>query len=177
MICQKCGNEIPGEAIFCPKCGEKANNTLNNSANNDLNLNKNEAAEEKSIGKTLRLVGSIIVAVIIIFLLIKEYSDPYRNILNIDNMRDAYALAQEVIIENISTPSSAKFPDFTPDYVTQGTEHIEYDGQEFYVHTVSAYVDYQNLFGTEVRSNFVIKVGRPIGESSDNYYYEIVSID
>ena len=151
MFCTKCGSQIQEEEKVCPKCGT----TVEVSSVETAPVSKpDEVPVQKTKSHTLKTAIKVIFAIIVVVVAIKAYSDPYRNILNVDDMREAYELAQEVVLDNISTPKSAQFPPFAPEYVTQTPTYIEYNGEEFYLYTVSAYVDFENMFGVEVRADY-----------------------
>ena len=38
-----------------------------------------------------------------------------------------------------------------------------------------SYVDFKNIFGTDSRNEYVVKIGLPTNKENDNYYYEIIS--
>lgn len=138
-----------------------------------------EKAEESQNTKKATGYGRIIRRCIYIAVLLLGacYSlNPDNNILNINSMRKAYSYAQEVIQDELLSPSSAVFPEFEPEFVTQRTKTIVHEGIEFRVHTVTAYVDSDNAFGANVRSNFVVEIGFPTDGYSDMVYYNIISL-
>ena len=139
-----------------------------------------EKAEECQNAKMKTNYGRIIRRCIYIAILLLGacYSlNPDNNILNINSMRKAYSYAQEVIQDELLSPSSAVFPKFEPEFVTQRTKTIVHEGIEFRVHTVTAYVDSDNAFGAHVRCNFVVEIGFPTDGDSDMVYYNIISLE
>ena len=86
------------------------------------------------------------------------------------------ATAQEVIQDELLSPNSAVFPKFEPEFVTQRTKTVVYEGVEYNVYTVTAYVDSDNAFGTSIRSSFVVEIGFPTERDDGVYYYNIVSL-
>ena len=102
--------------------------------------------------------------------------NPDNNILGIHGMRKAYASAQEVVQSELISPNSAVFPTFEPEFVTQKTKKVTYEGVEYKVYTVTAYVDSHNAFGTLVRNSFEVEIGFSTGGDDDAYYYNIVSL-
>ena len=126
--------------------------------------------------KGVRIVRRAIYIIIMILGLLYTL-DPYNNIIGIREMRKAYALSQEVILDELMTPRSAIFPKFKPEFVTQRTKIVSHEGIEYRVHTVSAYVDADNLFGVSVRQKYVVEIGFPEDSSVDGYYYRLISIE
>lgn len=128
-----------------------------------------------SIMNILKVLWKVICAIIIILGLLYQM-DPYHNIINIKNMRKAYSCAQEVISDNILV-KEYEFPQFDPEFVTQRTNTIVHEGNEYRVHTVSSYVYAENVFGVMMRTDYIIEIGFPTDSDVDGYYYEIISIE
>ncbi|MGM9652285.1 MAG: zinc-ribbon domain-containing protein [Eubacteriales bacterium] len=165
MKCRYCGAEMEDAALFCEKCGTPSG--------------KEKAAVQKQpvrFGKILKGLLTLILGVLILWGVVYQLN-PDNNILGIEDMRKSYEIAQQVILEELSTPSTAEFPKFDPEFVTQRAERIEYEGYEFRVRTVTAYVDYQNLFGASVRGRYQVLIGLPTSSTADVYYYEIVYLE
>lgn len=174
MNCKSCGNEISEGAAFCSKCGTPIEqSTVDIEVQTEQTDTPAEAVRPKiSLWKIIRYA---ILAIAIVFG-IGRALDPYSNILHIDEMRESYKCAQEVILDNLST-TVAEFPPFEPDFVTQRAETVEYEGEEYMVRTVTAYVEAENIFGTMMKCNFVIEIGLPVDPSVDNYIYTIIELD
>lgn len=77
-----------------------------------------------------------------------------------------WVLATNEVKENLKAPSTAEFPST---YNSQGVE-ITCDGIDYYV---SSYVDSENSFGANLRTNFVVT----IGESNGEYYVKNIFFD
>lgn len=165
MFCKHCGNELPNGSAFCTNCGAEASGHTS-PANTPF----------KKISRAVSEIFFTIVGLLIIAGVIYA-ANPDNKIVGIKDMRESYSCAKEVILDCIETPSTAKFPRFEPEFVTQNYETVIADGEEYRVRTVSAYVDADNWFGTRVRAYFVVKIGLPKNSSSDYYYYEIIEWD
>jgi len=137
-------------------------------ANNTGDLNSLLSNVKKVLGVLWRGAKIILVIVVILYSL-----DPYRNIINIKDMRKAYHYSKEVISEEILA-KEYEFPKFEPDFATQRTKTIEHEGVEFDVHTVTAYVYIENAFGTMVRNDYEVEIGFPKDKDVDGYYYRII---
>ena len=61
----------------------------------------------------------------------------------------AYVMAQDFVSNQLKAPSTAKFPTYSKNYVTDLGE-----GK----YTITAYVDAQNSFGAMMRNNFICTV-------------------
>lgn len=194
MFCHHYGKEIEDHARLCQHCGtpiNEATSYLPKVSHDGCQPSGNKETQESSVPNKvvegnvkkrhpIRTVLYVILALILIpagFLQIKNMMDPYSNILGIEDMRKAYSYAKAVITEELTTPKSAEFPDFSPDYVSQRSEELEHEGLIFNVYTVSAYVDADNAFGTPIRGNFTVKIGLPEDKDSTQYYYEITAFD
>lgn len=171
MNCKSCGSELSDDAVFCSKCGTPVEQPA---AVEDIPVDPQaEAVHPKtSLWKIIRYV---ILAIAIIFG-IGRALDPYSNIMYIDEMRESYKCAQEVILDNLST-TVAEFPPFEPDFVTQRAEKIEYEGEEYMVRTVTAYVEAENIFGAMMKCNYVVEIGLPVDRTVDNYIYTIIELN
>ncbi len=138
-------------------------------------MNLEDILEDLDLKKILKAVLSVIVAGLAIWVVIYA-TNPDNNILGIKYMRDSYKYAKEVISEEcLLSPVSAKFPAFEPEFVTQRSSTVEYEGIEYDVRTVTSYVDAKNAFGTKVRYKYQVKIGLPKNSDGDTlYYYEII---
>lgn len=185
MYCTRCGKELSDDMQFCVNCGKRVEEMVtevpqdkNATVGNTIpDTNHVETKSENKILKNLLNVVKAVVCIIAVIAAVRYFSDPYRNVLDIDNKRKAYQASQEVIRDQIYTPKSAEFPKFDTQYVSHGSELVEFDGQECWGYTVTAYVDYDNVFGVEVRSDYQVLIGFPKGGDSDGYYYEVVYFD
>ena len=182
MYCRKCGNELQSDSKFCTNCGAAVEEETAAAASNEVTYNPfltnpiySKVYKKASIISKIKIIGGVLVAIILILAFIKS-CDPYGNILGIDDMRKCYSFAKEVICDEIIyTPSSAKFPSFKPEFVTQRSDEIEYNGHTYHVHTVTSYVEYDNAFGVSIRSEYQIKIGLCFEKGyTDDYYYEII---
>lgn len=186
MTCQKCGAEIGEMDKVCGKCGlpvEQDTNTQNMEKSVSIQNPTYNGAQSvaqpftvRKIGKILKQIASLVIAIVFIVVVVKA-NNPDNNILGIKSMREAYRISQDVIRDYIDTPKTAKFPKFEPEFVTQLTEDIFYEGEKYRTHTVSAYVDYDNIFGVNVRSKYVVKIGFAEAGDYDDYFYEICEFD
>lgn len=192
MFCIHCGKEVEDHAKLCQYCGKPLNeNTSSKPSHAGVQPGYNAEPQENSVPNAvaegsvkkrhpIRTILYVLLALILIpagILQIKNMMDPYSNILGIEDMRKAYSYAKAVITEELTTPKSAEFPDFSPDFVSQRSEELEHEGILFNVYTVSAYVDADNAFGTPIRGNFTVKIGLPENKDSTQYYYEITAFD
>jgi len=202
MYCKYCGKEISDNATFCRYCGKEMQTTSRRTADRNTvdygtesmrteyktidsenryssrNGGDKYACQEetkKQSPKVSQIVWQIVWSVFLLCGMLYA-TNPDNNILGIHGMRKAYATAQEVVEAELLSPRSAVFPRFEPEFVTQGTKKVTYEGVEYEVYTVSAYVDAHNAFGTLVRYRFVVEVGFPTGVDHDGYYYNIVSL-
>lgn len=171
MNCKKCGYEMSEDAAFCSKCGTPIEQpTVEPEVLTEQTETQAKAIRPKiSLWKVIRYA---ILAIAIIFG-IGRMLDPYSNILGIEDMRESYECAQEVILDNLNT-TVVKFPPFEPDFVTQRGETVEFEGEEYTVRTVTAYVEAENIFGTMTKHNFVVEIGLPVDPTIDNYIYTII---
>lgn len=134
-------------------------------------LNKN--APQKSVGKKIfKIIWSLIIIGLMVFGIIYRLN-PDNNILGIEQMREAYSWAQEAISQAIYTPSTAKFPEFTSDFIISDQKTITYEDTKYRIYLINAYVDSQNTFGAMERSYFLVSIGLPVTQSSDGVYYNV----
>lgn len=116
----------------------------------------------------------VVIGIIVIMAFVRSMN-PDNSIVGIDSMREAYSAATEVVAEQFSSETEMDFPKFNKDFIIGHFEELTYEGEEYHVYTVSSYVDFKNIFGTDSRNEYVVKVGLPTTKENDNYYYEIVS--
>lgn len=172
MYCNYCGQPIEDDSAFCNKCGRPIGQPKETVLEN-MPQTQTQRTKKKPKKSLFGRLVKVVLAVIAVFAFLRSIN-PDNNILNIDSMREAYALSQEVIKEEILTPQSAEFPAFEPEFVTQRYEVITYEGIEFQVYTVTAYVECENAFGTMIRADYVVEIGFPSDSSIDSIYYNIV---
>jgi len=173
MFCTSCGQELDANCTVCSNCNTPIPNT---STPPEPNTSQNEGtpAHKKKKSPFRKLIYAVL-AVIIILAFVKSL-DPYRNILNVDTLREAYACSQEVICDDVLLdPSSAVFPKFEPDFVTQVSVPLTYEGMEFNLYTVTAYVDTNNAFGSTFRMDYTVEIAFPTDGDTENYIYNIIS--
>lgn len=141
----------------------------------------NNMFEDSQVNKKTRsqfsIIKSIIYVLIVVIAIIAFISNlnPDNSIVGIDSMREAYKVATEVVTEQFSSETELEFPKFDKNFIMGHYEELKYEGEEYHVYTVSSYVDFKNIFGTDSRNEYVVKVGLPTNKENDNYYYEIVS--
>lgn len=128
----------------------------------------------KSKFSFIKCILYVVIGIIVIAAFIKSIN-PDNNIVGIDSMREAYETATDVVANEFSSETEMDFPKFNKDFIIGHFEELTYEGEEYHVYTVSSYVDFKNLFGTDSRNEYVVKIGLPTNKENDNYYYEIVS--
>ncbi len=205
MYCKYCGSQIQDQSRFCHYCGRElkrlkqgtdiqAPNLLENELDEvevPINAHK-ERAPKRNYGsysgryerntqqeaqQKPRITGKKILYFLYgLFLLGALFysSNPDNNILNIEDMRKAYKYATEVLEEEVLN-TDHEFPKFEPKFVDQQSRKIVYKGDDYRVYTVSAYVYKENLFGTRMKTRYVVEIGFPTNENVDGIYYNIVS--
>lgn len=128
----------------------------------------------KSKFSFIKRILYVFIGVIVIMAFIRSIN-PDNSLVGIDSMREAYTAATEVVADQFSPETEMDFPKFNKDFIIGHFEELTYEGEEYHVYTVSSYVDFKNIFGTDSRNEYVVKVGLPTNKENDNYYYEIVS--
>ena len=73
---------------------------------------------------------------------------------------EIYNITKDIIRDDLTTPSTAKFPAFNMKFISYNNS----------VYTVSAYVDHDNLMGATVRSYFTVE----ITEIENGFRYKIL---
>lgn len=116
----------------------------------------------------------VVIGIIVIMAFVRSIN-PDNSIVGIDSMREAYSAATEIVSKQFSSETEMDFPKFNKDFIIGHFEKLTYEGEEYHVYTVSSYVDFKNIFGTDSRNEYVVKVGLPTNKENDNYYYEIIS--
>lgn len=203
MYCKYCGTPVDNQTTFCSNCGRRiarsntdyVNVQSNGDNDHDLVTTGHTSKQRCSTAERRPNVGNgafeaqkqsgsngrnrparkiLHIIYIVILICAALYSlNPDNNLLNIHDMRKAYACSKEVITDCILTPTY-KFPKFDADFVNQRPKKEVHDGVEYRVFTVSAYVDIANIFGTLVRSDYIVDIGFPTDQDIDGIYYEIV---
>lgn len=157
MKCNHCGLELTDLTLPCPNCGTYP--TENAPRNQKEPVTKNKIA---------RIVLSTIILLVIAGVMLHRCSTDW-------NREEAYYYAQDVISDQLLSPSSAVFPEYDSSFVSHTSETVKLDGEEYDIYTVTAYVDSQNVFGVLIRSEYQVAIG--LSKHSDMYYYEIVYFD
>lgn len=89
----------------------------------------------------------------------KEENSDTLNVIDENEKATCWVLAQEVVLEHLKSPSTAKFPT----YNNNDIEYL-YSGNTY---TVFGYVDAQNSFGATIRTNFcVVMEKNGVGENA-----------
>ena len=120
----------------------------------------------------VKIIIYIVVGIIAVMAFFRSIN-PDNNILGIENMREAYGYAKEVVQDSFI--SKVKFPKFKSEFITDKRESITYEGQEYRLYTVKSYFDMKNMFNVEIRDEYIITIGLPVNNDVDTYYYEVVA--
>lgn len=134
-----------------------------------------EVNEQENIQKKkpsyIKTVLYIIVGIIAVMAFVRSLN-PDNNIIGIDGMREAYKVAEQVIEDEFTT--EVKFPKFKAKFIPQRYEKFTYNDEEYHLYTIKSYFNVKNIFNTDIRDEYVIKIGLPVNKDAD-YYYEFVS--
>lgn len=141
---------------------------------NNLVENTQITQPEKRKIPIIKIILYVFVGIILVMAFLRSLN-PDNNIIGIDGMREAYSLATEVVTEQFVTGTETDFPKFNTDFILGRFEDLTYEGEVYHVYTISSYVDFKNIFGTDSRNEYVLKIGLPANKENDNYYYEFVS--
>lgn len=138
----------------------------------DSNIEANgQVSTQKKKPGYLKIILYIIIGIIAVAAFVKELN-PDNNIIGIDGMREAYKVATQAIENEFST--EVKFPKFKSEFIPNRYEDFTYGGEKYHLYTINSYFKVKNIFNTEMRDEYVIKVGLPVNKDAD-YYYEFVS--
>lgn len=113
-----------------------------------------------SIGKALAIVGGIWALVFILWKC-NAWLDADNTSTSTHNSLNAtcYYYSQRLVKEKLKSPKSAEFPSYSDSFAKKNGNTI----------TISAYVDAENSFGANVRTNYAatieIKDGKPVSGS------------
>ena len=134
---------------------------------NKINAANKKSAEEKgkthsdTSQKSANILGVIL---LIVAAFIGSGSDPKPEDMTAEELSAAcedkimaYVMAQQLVKQNLKSPSTAEFPSYSG--VT-----VIYAGE--CVHKVSAYVDSQNAFGAVIRTPFSVELKNNIVEET-----------
>lgn len=199
MFCKYCGYQISDAAVYCSHCGKKLTGSVGNRERNTQVEHSEETtpevgsvvtepthkAEEKayrgkySSKKTQKKTSRIILRCIYVAFLIcvtLYVSNPDNNLLNIRDMRKAYTYSQEVVKEEFTTPN-CEFPKFDADFVNQRSKLVEFEGDEYRVYTVTAYVYAETVFGTQLRWQYSVDIGFATESGNDDIYYNLLYLE
>jgi hypothetical protein len=133
--CRSCGNAVSARAKTCPSCGEPT-----------------VSKGQKLLGCLVLLIGTPLLMIGCFAVMAKSVKDiklpPPTPWQERDDWSMALVQAQDAIRAKLKAPSSAKFASALWDGA-QG--HVTRDGQRY---TVNSWVEAQNSFGAQLRSNF-----------------------
>lgn len=136
---------------------------------NDVITNEQNLLPKKK-PSTIKIILYIFVGIIAVLAFIRSLN-PDNNIIGIDGMREAYGVAKQVIQEEFTT--DVKFPKFKSEFIPNRYEKFTHESKEYHLYTVNSYFNVKNIFNTDVRDEYVIKIGLPVDKDGD-YYYEII---
>lgn len=136
--CSECNTKISDLATNCPKCGAPV----------DLVKIKNK--KNKTTTGCLIIIGVIMMISVVSAIFTPENSKTTEStketeiIEDEDKSLEAYVFSQQVVEENLKSPSSAEYPTFSDISVKK----------EGNIYTINAYVDSQNSFGAMIRNKY-----------------------
>ena len=144
--CKECGKKVWDKAESCPNCGYKTT------------LEDVELAFNKSCKRTRWKIAILLAVASIVFFLISslfdgttsrpsEYEIQQRD--RIFALKSAYSDAKTSALQQLKSPSTAKFADFS---------ELKYHNQGDTLYTLHSWVDSQNSFGAMIRTDFKFKV-------------------
>lgn len=200
MFCKYCGYQISDSAVYCSHCGKKLASSVGN-RERDIKVEHSEEtvpavgsvvaestrkaeeiayrgkyfSSEKTRKKAIRIILRCIYAAFLICICL-YVSNPDNNLLNIHDMRKAYTYSQEVVKEEFTTPN-CEFPRFDADFVNQRSKLIEFEGDEYRVYTVTAYVYAETVFGTQLRWQYSVDIGFATENGNDDIYYNLIYLE
>lgn len=200
MFCKYCGYQISDSAVYCSHCGKKLASSVGDRERYSWVENGEEttlegssvvaepthrteektyrgkySSSEKTRKKTSRIILRCIYAAFLICVTL-YVSNPDNNLLNIRDMRKAYTYSQEVVKEEFTTPN-CEFPKFDADFVNQRSKLVEFEGDEYRVYTVTAYVYVETVFGTQLRWQYSVDIGFATESGNDDIYYNLLYLE
>lgn len=134
--CKECGNDMSKKASVCPHCGYK------------------RISRSNKVFNTLGTIAKIFIFTVFSILALKfcvfdNTSTPstadYNKSYLISQVDKCYKIAQKHVLLELKAPSTAKFPRL---------RDIKYKDNENGTYVIDAYVDSQNSFGANIRTNF-----------------------
>ena len=141
--CGDCMAEIPQKAKKCQHCGTK---------------------QKEKIGlKHLFAIGLIVIILGAIFVFIGSDSSSPTAQKQSDHSTMAYVQAKNYVKTVLKSPSTADFP-----FLERTTRNLGNGRYE-----VSSYVDSQNSFGAEIRSNWTVTLQYTNGDSADQRNWQL----
>lgn len=129
--------------------------------------------EQKKLHGIVKQVFSLLWGLLLLCAVLYSLN-PDNNILHIGDMRKAYKYAKEVLEEEVLV-TDHEFPKFESRFVNQRSKNVVYEGDDYRVYTVSAYVYEENVFGTRMKTRYVVEIGFPTDKDVDGIYYNVVS--
>ena len=205
MYCKYCGSQIQDQSRFCSCCGKELTRKNRKNVIQDMDMSESDKGENgvmpnnagvrtqaESCGsqygkyergtpqtgqeKSRRVFKKVLYLLYGLFLLcaLFYFSNPDNNILHIRDMRKAYKYATEVLEEEVLV-TDHEFPKFESCFVNQKSKNVVFEGHDYRVYTVSAYVYDENVFGTRMKTRYVVEIGFPTDKNVDGIYYNIVS--
>ena len=149
--CSKCKEEVPLNVEKCPNCGVKIYIKLGESEGIKDTFNNEKV---KNGNSNWILVIMIIILCIIFWLLSINDSSPER-IKNTSkdshSSIEAAQICQKFVREELRSPRTANFPSL----VAASRHTTDLEGGRY---RVNSYVDAQNAFGAEIRTQFICTV-------------------
>ena len=124
------------------------------------------------------LVIVIILVAIVVFVFFRWNQIKEQNAIS-EEKAEYYSYAKEVVLtEILLNPSTAVFPEFKEEYVSDDTQNIDYDGKRYKARTVYSYVYANDNSGNQQKLQYIIKIGLCFDGNDDGlYYYEIISAE
>lgn len=122
------------------------------------------------------IVVAIIIAAVVVFVFVRwNQITEQKAILN--EKAEYYSYAKEAVLSEVLLyPSTAVFPDFKAEFVSDDTQSVNYDGKQYKTRIVSSYVYANDASGNQQKLQYQIKIGRCSNSDDDDglYYYEVI---
>jgi len=163
-LCKQCEKPLPPGVAVCPSCNRTDSGESGTLGVKEADNNENPPKKGPSF---IAVLGGGILALCLFLMFFGDNLGSSSASKDTDLSNEAFIQCKNFVSENLKSPSSADFPfmDF---------KAWRFDNSTY---VIKSYVDAQNSFGAQIRSNWHCKIQYQDGEKSDQTNWKLLELE